>query len=63
MTIVVHDHKYQRRIESRLSADFIMHDPSLPRGISDGLEYDDQREIFKMNSRSRYVYSLRFDGR
>ncbi|KAG9658480.1 hypothetical protein KCU95_g9428, partial [Aureobasidium melanogenum] len=36
-----------------MSADFIMHDPSLPRGISDGLEYDYQRATFRINSHSR----------
>jgi hypothetical protein len=50
--------KNQGQLESRISADFIKHDPNLPRGISDGLEYDEQRATFKIKSRSRYVPSL-----
>jgi hypothetical protein len=55
MTNLAHSQKDQNRVEARLSADFIMHDPKFPRGISDGFEYDEQRAILRTNSRSRYV--------
>jgi hypothetical protein len=61
MTNLDHDYKDQKRQESQLSANFIMHDPSFPRGISDGLQYDRQRATFEINSRSRYVSYPRFE--
>lgn len=54
MNDLVQERENQKRLESNLSAEFITHDPSVPRGISDGLEYDKQRATFRMGSQSRY---------
>jgi hypothetical protein len=61
MTNLAHDQKDQNRLEARLSAEFIMHDPNFPRGISDGFVYDEQRAILKTSSPSRYVPHLHVD--
>ncbi|KAG9529807.1 hypothetical protein KCU93_g3194, partial [Aureobasidium melanogenum] len=58
MTDLVQEREGQKRPESRLSADFLMPDSSLPRGISDGLEYDEQRATLTNNSRSRNATQL-----
>lgn len=50
--------KGQEQRESRISAEFIQHDLTLLPGISEGLEYDEQRAKFQIRSRSQYVASF-----
>jgi hypothetical protein len=53
----------QKRIEARISADYILHNPKFPQGYSDGLKYNEQRVAFDMKSGNQYVPEIRSGNR